>query len=245
MRSLALVLLIACACTSPSSAGPAADRDQAFDDAVAAISTTRTALARRFAAARGAKAKAAIRAEARAALLATIDDELVPAWLGTPWGLGGNSTATRPHEPDMTVGCSYFVTSMLGNVGVVLSSRYKFAQAAALHIQRSLAPGRDAIHRYYSIPADALERAIRSLGDGLYLIGLNNHVGFVLVGDGQVRFIHASYTNGVVSDEPLATAAAIANSRSAGYFVSPVFAPGNDWLIDRWLRGETVPFVGS
>jgi len=55
-----------------------------------------------------------------------------------------------------------------------------------------------------------------------------------------VRIILASYTGDqVVSDDPLATAEVIANSRAAGYFVTPLLQ--DDRLVERWLRDETVP----
>lgn len=215
-----------------------------YEALLTAFAAHQSSLATRYKIA-NAKDKAAIRIQARAAILAFIDDTVFPGWQGTPWGLGKNSTATRPHQPDMVVGCSYFVTSVLQNAGLKLSNRYKFAQAPAMFIQRSLAPEKRDLHIYYSIPADQLERRLAELGDGLYVIGLNNHVGFVRVsaknGRGAVRFVHASYTdNQVVIDEPLVDAEAIHNSRKAGYFVTPVFA--DDRLIDHWLTGKAVPF---
>ncbi|MCB9560832.1 MAG: hypothetical protein H6708_10535 [Kofleriaceae bacterium] len=229
-----------------AAADPARDRD--FDATLAAIGERRAQLGRAYAAAHDDAGRAAVRAEARAYLLRTIDQDLFPPWLGTPWGLGRNSTSTRPHQPGMTVGCSYFVTSILGNAGFRLDDRYRFAQAPALDIQRSLARGSHAIARFLSIPADQLARRIAALGDGLYLIGLSNHVGWVVVDGDRVRLVHASYTGGrVVSDEPLAGAVAIDASRKAGYFVSPVIVADarNDWLIDAWLRGATVRFRGG
>jgi outer membrane murein-binding lipoprotein Lpp len=251
---VALTLLLGCrgdASARPAKAEAAAEEDD-FDAVVAAIEVERRRLAKRFAAAADDDARAAIRAEARGYLVDAIADELFPHWLGTPWGLGKNSTATRPHQEGMTVGCSYFVTSVLQNAGVVLDNRYRFAQAPALRIQGSLAPGSNSIHRFLSIAPAKLERGIRALGEGLYLIGLNNHVGFVLVRGGEVRFVHASYTGDQkVSDELLAGAEAIASSQKAGYFVSPVFAAdeagseANAWLVDRWLAGAEVPFVAQ
>jgi len=226
-------------------AAPAEDPGVRWDRATAALAAQREALAARYAHA-SEPDRARILAEASAVFLGSLDDLIAP-WLGTPWGLGSNSTARRPHEPGMTVGCSYFVTSMLQGAGVELDNRYHFAQAPALQIQRSLVGGgRAAVHRFLSIAPDELARRIAALGDGLYLIGLSNHVGFVVVRGDDVRFVHASYTQGrVVSSEPLATAAAIANSRPAGYFVSPVITRTgdvDDWLVTRWLTGGVVAF---
>lgn len=244
MRHRWVALLVAAACergpeaiVAGTSGGAAevAARERSFDDVLARIQRRRAELARA-----SATDPAQARADARAFLLATIRDELFPPWMGTPWGLGRDSTATRPHEPGKTVGCSYFVTAILGNAGVKLSNRYTFARAPALDIQRSLSTD---IHRYLSIPARELERRIAALGDGLYLIGLSNHIAFVDVDGGAVHLVHASWSgNRQVSDEPLVTSHAIDVSRKAGYFVSPVLT---DAVVDAWLRGTPIPFRGD
>jgi hypothetical protein len=260
MRRAEIMLTFLAACgqasdREPETPAPAAaaatvaeaTRDARFDAAVARIEAYRAALAGDYAAARTEAARAEVRAEARAYLIASIRDDLFPLWLGTPWGLGKNSTATRPHEPGMTVGCSYFVTSILGNAGFQLDDRYRFAQAPALDIQRSLARGERAVRRFLSIPATELAEKVATLPDGLWLIGLSNHVGWVRVEDGEVRFVHASWSGDrQVTDEDFATAHAIEVSRKAGYFVSPVIVDSaeNDDLIDAWLRGATIPFRG-
>ena len=130
---------------------------------------------------------------------------------------------------------------MLQNAGLRLVNRYRFAQAPALHIQRSLAPARGDLHRHYSVPATVLKKRLLKLGAGLYLIGLNCHIGFLVVTDRDVRFIHASYTEPtVVVNEPLVTSRAIINSRKAGYVVTPLFA--DERLVGMWLTGRPVPF---
>lgn len=140
----------------------------------------------------------------------------------------------------MTVACGYFVAAVLENAGLALSSRYKYAQAPALAVQKALAPRPADLHRYFSVPAESLAARIAGLGDGLYIIGLANHIGFVVVDGGEVRLVHASYTGAqVVTDEPLVSAQAIADSRPKGYFVTPVMH--DDRLADLWLRGVAVP----
>jgi hypothetical protein len=132
------------------------------------------------------------------------------------------------------------VAAVLENAGLRLASRFTYAQAPALRVQRALAPAAADLHRYFSIAGEALARKIAGLGDGLYIIGLSNHIGFVVVEGADVRLVHASYTDGqVVTDEPLAAAQAIANSRPKGYFVTPVMH--DDRLADLWLRGVAVP----
>lgn len=211
------------------------------DQALAELDEARVSMAAAYAAAESEVERAEVRARARKLLERTIIEDVFPAWLGMPWAMSKNSTATRPHEPGMSVGCSYFVTSVLQSAGVKLDNRYTFAQAPALHIQRSLAPDREDLHTYFSIPAASLRKQIKALGEGLYIIGLDTHVGFVVVRGDEVRLVHASYTGDrVVTDEPLEGARAIENSRPKGYFVTPLFTDGR--LLDLWLRGQAVPF---
>ncbi|MEM6991897.1 MAG: hypothetical protein AAF721_15420, partial [Myxococcota bacterium] len=86
---------------------------------------------------------------------------------------------------------------------------------------------------------------IAALGDGLYIIGLNVHVGFVQVDDGEVSLLHSSYTGDRgVTIESFAEAAAIENSQEAGYFVSELFS--TDEAVVGWIeqREATLPAAG-
>ena len=126
-------------------------------------------------------------------------------------------------------------------VAALANQPYSAAEARVRAARCTLAPAKDDLHRYFSIPAAQLRNRIAALGDGLYVIGLDTHVGFVVVRGDQVQLVHASYTGDrVVTDEPLLDAAAIDNSRPEGYFVTPLFQDGR--LVDLWLRGQPVPF---
>jgi hypothetical protein len=267
---VALALTLSCrsepARSQPAPAPPAAAaidvgaRGASWDRAVAALADTRAELAAAWRAAETPAARAAIRDRASAALLAAITDELAPAWFGMRWGMGRDSTATRPFAPDQTISCSYFVGAVLGGAGFRLHDRFKLGQAAALRIQQSLVGGRGEVHRFLSIPPADLAARIARLGDGVYVIGLANHVGLVVVRGADVRegsatnllevvrFVHASYLgDAVVTSEPLATSPAIAASRPKGYFVSPLITAAgaaDDWLIERWLTGAAVGPTG-
>jgi len=171
-------------------------------------------------------------------------DQLLPPWLGMAWGMGRDSTATRPHQAGKRISCSYFVGAVLQGAGFQLRDRFRLGQAAALTIQRALVGGAGTVHRFLSIAPAEPARRLAGLDDGLYVIGLDVHVGLVVIRGAEVRFVHASYTGAqVVSDERLADAQAIANSQPRGYFVSPLVTAsgaGDDWLIERWLEGDAV-----
>lgn len=265
MRPVLAVVILALACgrSEPASSQPAraqpataavdaaidtAARGAQWDRSVAALATTRAALATAWKRAATAEERAAVRDRASAMLWTTIADELAPAWFGMAWGMGRNSTATRPFAPDQTISCSYFVGAVLGGAGFTLHDRFKLGQAAALHIQQALVGRPGKVHRFLSIPPADLATRIAKLGDGVYLIGLANHVGLVVVRGADVRFVHASYLGAaVVTSEELATSPAIAASQPKGYFVSPLVTaagPADDWLVEQWLTGAAVGPTG-
>lgn len=227
-----LLLLLAC---RPAQAFDAA----AYDRALQEIEQKRQGLHDRWQKARG-KARAEIVAEARATVVGAIIDTVFPAWIGMPWGLGRNSTATRPFEPGKVVGCSYFLTGVLLNAGLRLSDRGRFVRVPSLWAQEALSPAPGAVHRFVKMPLAALERRIAALGDGLYIVGLNIHTGFIYVRAGRVHVVHASYMPPqTVVDEPLAESQVIALSAPRGWIVSPLFQ--DDRLVELWLAGKPVP----
>ena len=197
-------------------------------------------LGARYAAARGARARSAIRDEARRFVVETLVSQVFPAWMGMPSAGGPQATASLPHQPGMYISCSYFLTAALQNAGLVLESRARFAQAPAAWIEKALLPPGGQIHRYGNLAPEELERRLVELGDGLYVVGLNIHVGFIVVRDRHARFVHSSYTPpGTVVDEPVVSSLAIALSRSKGYWISPLFR--DDRIVELWLRRQPVP----
>lgn len=211
---------------SPPASVPASA--EAYAGSVERLRATRTQLAKELARTPDPEA---VLARARAALVDGVTADLLPAWSGTPWAMQGTATAPGTES----IACGYFVSTVLRDAGLSLH-RVKFGQAAALRIQNATTPAGVGVHRFFSIPPARLAERIESLGDGLYIIGLNVHVGFVVVRDGEARLVHSSYTGDrVVTDEPLATATAIANSQSQGYFVSELFT--TDGSVRKWLEG--------
>jgi hypothetical protein len=172
--------------------------------------------------------------------LRALVETIFPAWMGTPWGLGPSSTANRPHQAGKVVGCSYFVTGVLQNAGLRLENRARFAQAPSALMQRALTVTPADMHRYPGLDARVIEERVATLGDGVYIVGLDIHTGFLLVRDGRVFVVHASYVSpNQVVEEPFAQSTVIRNSRDRGYVVTPIFR--DDRLIDHWLTARPVP----
>ena len=204
------------------------------------VTARRAELGARYASARSGRARAAIRDEARRFIVETLVSQVFPAWMGMPSGGGPQATASLPHEPGMYISCSYFLTAALQNAGLVLESRARFSQAPAAWIERALLPPGGQIHRYGNLSAEELEQRLVGLGEGLYVVGLNIHVGFIVVRDGHAWFVHSSYTPpGTVVNEPLTSSMAIDLSRRKGYWVSPLFQ--DDRIVELWLRHQPVP----
>src|SRR5437764_1215954 len=84
-----------------------------YSAALSKIASTRAGLARKLAAARTDGERAAVLEAARAALLASVDADIFPAWFGTPWDFNG--TTQTPGEGK--IACGYFVTTVMRDLG--------------------------------------------------------------------------------------------------------------------------------
>ena len=54
-------------------------------------------------------------------------------------------------------------------------------------ILSTLAPA-DVIERFSNVPIEKFTAAVATRGEGLYVVGLDNHVGFLIVRNGKVLF---------------------------------------------------------
>lgn len=116
-----------------------------------------------------------------------IADSLFPYWLDTPWDFNGISQVPGSG----TIACGYLVTTLLQHAGFHIN-RYRVAQLAAEQIVTSLCP-QSSIHRYSDMPLDRFCYTMSQLGDGLYVVGLDYHVGFIYVKEKEVFFLHSTY----------------------------------------------------
>jgi hypothetical protein len=99
------VLLVAVMSTSQTARAQPFD-PEAYEAALRGLEGQRLALYERYRDATSVTERISIRQRARRLVLTSITDRILPAWMGTPWGLGPDSTAIRPHQPGKVVGCS-------------------------------------------------------------------------------------------------------------------------------------------
>ncbi|MFM2170525.1 MAG: hypothetical protein RI957_754 [Verrucomicrobiota bacterium] len=158
--------------------------------------------------------------------------EMMRCWLGTPWDFNG--TATTPGEGK--IACGYFVTTVL-EAAEFRIDRSQLAQQASQQILRTFLPMEDLRIRV-GIPYKTFRFETTRGQPGIYLIGLDTHIGFVVVKDQEFRFIHSSGSQPwCVVDESseLALVLARSNYRVLGNISA------NDEVIRRWLMGEKFP----
>jgi len=122
----------------------------------------------------------------RAAFIRQITQNVFPYWYGTKWDFNG--TTEMPQEG--SIACGYFVTTTLRDMGVPIN-RVKMAQCASEEMIRSLA-SKEQVHYISNTSLKDFEKKLLSYGDGLYIIGLDNHTGFIYINGTEHYFIHST-----------------------------------------------------
>lgn len=191
-----------------------------YDDSRSHLEKARLALAKQ-------PHSSATRAQARSLLLRWVDDVAFPSWAGTQWDFNGMSTT--PGQG--LIACGYYVSTVLGHAGVRLQ-RIHLSQQDAATITRSVAAGSQVDE--LSTATDTVQRA-RERGSGLFVVGLDNHVGFLRVDGERADFCHASYVGPVaVLCEPALESPAFHSSR---FVLANALS---DALVDLWLQGRAL-----
>ena len=135
-----------------------------------------------------------------AAILFTevMTNEIFPPWYGTKWDFNGTTQVPGKGY----IACGYFVTTTLRDAGLKIQ-RIKTAQQAA-EVIVSVIASKESTKRFSDSPIDAIKKSMKERGDGLYIVGLDYHVGFLQqIGD-TTWFIHSNYLNrsGVMKESP-------------------------------------------
>jgi hypothetical protein len=202
-----------------------------YPQKLAAIDRRRVALAAELAAATTTQRRAAVLGSARTAAFSAITDDVLPAWYGTPWGFYG--TTETPGQG--TIACGYLVTTVLRDAGFRVERR-ALAQQASERIVQTLAPA-DRILRFRGASPDAVLRGVRAtLGDGLFVVGMDYHVAFLVLDGPRADLCHSAVLPPAhVVCEPAAEAAAFSSSY---YVVGPAL---DDTRLLDWLAGAEIP----
>jgi hypothetical protein len=159
-------------------------------------------------------------------------NKMIPYWYGTTWDFNGHTDIPG----DGLIACGYFVSTTLKHMGININ-RYKLAQKAAMDGAKIIQPNKSPII-WRGESAKFSDYFKENYKDGLYKIGLSNHVGYIYKKAGEVFFLHSSYI-----DPPFAVTIELANE-SVALLQSTVFVitdiTYNEFLIGAWLSGEEV-----
>ncbi len=118
---------------------------------------------------------------------AAITQTIIPAWIGTPWDFNGTSETPQQGK----IACGYFVTTILRDGGLSLA-RIKLAQCASEQMITSLVQSKY-IHRFSNVRIEDFITSIQNQGFGLYIVGLDNHTGFIFNDEKDIYFIHSTF----------------------------------------------------
>jgi hypothetical protein len=120
---------------------------------------------------------------------AVVMDSIFPYWYGTSWDFNG--TTQEPQKG--AIACGYFVSTVLRDAGLNIN-RVKMGQASSEYIIRQLAQKND-IKLFYNKPIDSALAYVKNKGKGIYLAGLDSHVGFIVSDNTDIWFIHSKWVN--------------------------------------------------
>lgn len=155
-------------------------------------------------------------------------NDLVPHWYGTDWDFNGHTNTPN----DGKIACGYFVSTTLKHLGFNLN-RYKMAQAAGLD-EAKLLQSKSDVKTYSGLSFDELKKKINSVyKNGIYFVGLDNHVGYVLLKDKELYFLHSSYCDDKVVIELAETSPCFGSNI---YVFAEINT--NRELIKHWILGD-------
>ncbi len=158
-------------------------------------------------------------------------EEIIPQWYGTKWSFDGYSEIPKSGS----IACGYFVSTTLRDVGFNIN-RYKLAQKAPYHEAKVIACGTTIETLQDKSKEELKAYFIKNKKDGLYFIGLDFHVGFILKENQNVYFIHSNYLNNSGPTKEKIDDSKVMKS-SVYHFCHITH---NDVLLKKWLNNEVV-----
>lgn len=152
-------------------------------------------------------------------------NKVFPAWYGTPWSFNGN--AEYPLQG--TIACGSFVENALKHAGFVIDSR--MSSQPSEYIIKNICDDCK-IERFSDVSIASFNDGVKIMGEGIYIVGLDSHVGFLSILNGRYRFVHSHGYLCVLSEIPsLSPVLRMSKYRVVGKLF-------NDEMIEKWLYGR-------
>ena len=165
----------------------------------------------------------------------TITDTIFPYWYDTKWDYNG----TTEYPQNGNIACGYFVTTTLKHAGFNLQ-RVKLAQQASSKIIETIC-GRGTAHIIGNNDTERLKEYMLGQKNGIYIIGLDNHVGFIWKSDTTLRAVHSNGVSGSmkVVNEPIESCKLI--NKSKAFYIGDL--KKNKSLYKNWITGKSIKTV--
>ena len=163
-------------------------------------------------------------------------NRLLPFWYGTPWDFNGYTATPKKGA----IACGYFVSTVIKHAGFNVD-RYKLAQQNPLNEAKTIAAG-DSVENYEVNSTQLQKIFVAEKQEGLYFVGLDFHVGFLLFRNKELYFIHSNYIGavGVVFEKAIFSDAFNAASAYRIAEISP-----NEKLLEKWVKGEAISVISK
>lgn len=116
-----------------------------------------------------------------------LTSEIFPAWYGTKWSFSGTSKIPGKGS----IACGYFVIHTLQDVGFKIPS--KMAMQPSENIIKNLINPKDIMRYSSGTNMSKVRKWIMSQGEGLFIVGLDIHVGFIINKRNKITFCHSNY----------------------------------------------------
>jgi len=208
----------------------AAARVRPYTEVVDDLEVRRKELGREWMNATRPGEKEPVLVSARAALHSGIVEHLIPPWYGTEWAFYGTSQTPGKGE----IACGYFVSTVLRDAGLRVE-RVRLAQQASANIARTFAGART--KRFGHAPRLRIVEYVQEQGPGLYVVGLDYHVGLLAYdGQGPVRMCHSSvlFPGSVLCEDAAKSEAMLSEVHVVGEVLT-------DSVVEAWIEGKAIP----
>lgn len=198
-----------------------------YESTKQSVKTKKSQLSTQF---KNTHSKQSVLIESREYLITILSTQVFPAWYGTRWGFYGMSRVPQQGE----IACGTFVVFTLQDVGFDIPTR--MAAEPSENIIKNLIEEKYIKRFPNQVPMASIVDYLKSQGEGLYLVGLDNHVGFIVYRNNDMQFVHSNYYkdyNQVVS-QPILAHSPLVNSkyRIIGKLL-------NDKMLEKWLTNQT------
>jgi hypothetical protein len=203
-----------------------------YKETIAKIDAKRDALASEYNQATTQAKKNEVIDHARTVITRSIVNDLFPFWYGTDWDFSGG--AETPNQGK--IACGYFVSTLLRDVGWNVE-RVRLAQQASENIILSLTK-EPHVKRFRQVAIEDFVKAVKEWGEGLYVVGLDIHTGFIVNMGAEVYFVHSSYAEPKEVVKERAVESRILSS-SRYRVIGKLSA--DDQLITKWLFKSAIP----